>query len=68
MMNFGDSKWFGAFIKKLQKILNCINHVIYTCDIVLVKICICSSIVFVWPGWWCIQKEAHVMICVKLGN
>ncbi len=32
MMNFGALKWFRSFIKKLKKALDCINHMIYTCD------------------------------------
>ncbi len=32
MMKFGALNWFDFFIKKLKKALDCINHVIYTCD------------------------------------
>ncbi len=31
MMNFGALNWFGFFMKKLKKALDCITHVIYTC-------------------------------------
>ncbi len=33
MMKFGDLNWFDSFIKNLKKALDCINHVIYTCDV-----------------------------------
>ncbi len=31
--------------------------------ITVVKICVCSSIVFDWPTYLCIQREVHVVIC-----
>ncbi len=31
MINFGALNWFGYFIKKLKKTLDCIHHMIYTC-------------------------------------
>lgn len=31
MMNCGALQWFGSFIKKWKKALDCVNHVIYTC-------------------------------------
>ncbi len=32
MMNFCALKLFGSFIRKLKKAMDCINHVIYTCE------------------------------------
>ncbi len=34
-MDFGALKWFGSFVEKLKKALDCINHVIYTCDLIM---------------------------------
>ncbi len=38
MMNFGILKWFNSSIKKLEKALNSINHVIYTCETIQFKV------------------------------
>ncbi len=32
MVNLSDLNWFDSFIKKEKKALDCINHVIYTCE------------------------------------